>query len=173
MAIYKNKTKQTIITHSHFIYNATTISLYVVYISRLSTLLFYYLFYFIVYFNIPFYFIVYFSILFISLSLVSFHAVFLFLLCTEHWNKNSFPPGLIKYSHSESDANQTHPLCVPTNRCMLRVVKMLVVNLGYCRRRSVCLQPWWSFILSSTPAHPHQKNEHSGWVWKSLITTHV
>ena len=105
LAIYKNKTKQTIITHSHFIYKATAISLYIVYISRLSTLLFYYLFNFIVYFNIlfycllyyfiTFYFIVYFSILVISLSLslVFIHAVFLFLLCMEHWNKINFLPG--------------------------------------------------------------------------------
>ena len=56
-------------------------------------LLYYFIIYFIVYFNI---------ILFVSLSLslVSIHAVFLFLLCTEHWNKNNFPPGLIKYSDS-------------------------------------------------------------------------
>ena len=46
----------------------------------MSTLIFYFI-----------YFIVYFSILFISssLCLVSIHAVFLFLLCTELWNKNS------------------------------------------------------------------------------------
>ena len=56
-AIYKNNTKQTIITHCHFIYNIITISLYTVYISRLSTLLFYHFLYLIVYINILFWFI--------------------------------------------------------------------------------------------------------------------
>ena len=75
---------------------ATTISLYIVYISRLSTSLFCYLFYFIVYFNILFYFTVYFSIVFISLSLVSIHAVFLFLFCTEHLEQTISPVGINK-----------------------------------------------------------------------------
>ena len=79
-----------IIIHFHFIYNA--ISLYIVYIYRLSALLF--IIYFIVYFSILFYLILLPILAFnisLSLSLVFTHAVFLFLLCTEHWNKNNFP----------------------------------------------------------------------------------
>ena len=51
-----------------------------------------------------FYFIVYFIVLFISLllSLVSIHAIFLFLLCTEHLEQKQFIFDLsIKYSDSD------------------------------------------------------------------------
>ena len=55
--------------------------------------------YFIVYFDTLFYLMstsIIYSIYIFILSLVSIHAVFLFLLCMEHWNKNNFPPGINK-----------------------------------------------------------------------------
>ena len=73
---------------------------FIFYFILLSTLILYFiLFHFIVYFNtliyvILFHFIVYFSILFISFSLVSIHAVFLFLLCTETLEQKQFPLGI-------------------------------------------------------------------------------
>ena len=61
----------------------------------LSTLIFY----FILMSTLIFYFYLHLYLL------VSIHAVFLFLLCTEHWNKKQFPHrGLIKYSESESES---------------------------------------------------------------------
>ena len=56
------------------------------------------------------YFIVYFTVLFISLSLslVSIHAVFLFLLVWSIWNKTIFPWGLIKYSDSLYSDSYAH-----------------------------------------------------------------
>ena len=74
----------------------------------------YFIIYFIVYFNISFYFIVYFTIVFmsLSLSLVSIHAVFLFLLCMEHLEQKQFLLlTLIKNSDSaDSDSGISCPL---------------------------------------------------------------
>ena len=46
------------------------------------------------------YFIILFSILLISSSLFSIHATFLFLLCTEHWNRT--PPECVRFVGREN-----------------------------------------------------------------------
>ena len=113
--------------------------------------------YFIVCFDILFYLmstsIFYFIYIFI-LSLVSIHAVFLFLPCMEHWNKNNFPPGINKifwnWSWIKTDTQSLSPSSVQLYVLQDRELKVGKLLCKYILANQVhCVSHYYMLLIHS------------------------